>query len=62
MWLSPLQDDELLAKSQILDGEIGLGEKDGPEDRDDRSEDEHRHLVQLRFVVKPVKAAVYFGC
>jgi hypothetical protein len=42
---SSLQDDELLAESQILDDKIGLGWEDRPEDRDDGSESEHPHLV-----------------
>ncbi len=53
---SPLQDDELLAKSQILDDQVGLGDKNGPEDGDDDPEDEHQHLVCLRL---KAKGAVY---
>jgi hypothetical protein len=45
MWPSSLQDDELLAKGQLLDGEIGLGGKHGPGNRDDGSEDERGHLI-----------------
>jgi hypothetical protein len=58
---SSVQDDELLPESQILDGKIGLGCEDCPDDRNDGSESEHPHLVYLRVVVKPAKAAVYSG-
>ncbi len=37
--------DELLSEGQVLDREIGLRGKEHPEDCDDGSEDEHRHLV-----------------